>query len=116
MTDICPHCGYDLKNDEIIELDGFTIDPRGLVTYNNVEIQLSNSEIGMLHAIAKAKGRWLASNIIGERISDSESRHIANVCAFRIRSKFKNADVNCPIESRKGNRNGFGGYRWNAQS
>ncbi len=67
MTSICPHCGYDLRHDEVVELDGFRIDPRGTVEFEGAKLVIGPSRRRLLFALAKAWPRPISRIALADR-------------------------------------------------
>ena len=115
MSSLCPHCGYNLEADVIIERDGFTIDPRGHVRYDGSLIPGFTAQmVSVLHTLAKAGGRKLTSSVIADRCS-SENIDRSNVIAVqicRLRRVLKARDIPCPVQSRSRPVREGGGYWW----
>lgn len=115
MTALCPHCGYNLEADTIIERDGFTIDPRGHVRYGGVLIpRLRPQVVSAMHSIAKANGRKVTADIIADRCG-SETVNTSNVVrglVWRLRGALNAVDVPCPVQSKLGPTREGGGYWW----
>lgn len=103
---MCPHCGFNFEADKPIVVGKWTLWPR-YTTWGNGDIGLTPAESGVLYALAKAEGDWVAADAILNRISDSEDRNIIAVYVNRIRKKL--GDL-APIDSDRG-RCGRG-YRW----
>jgi len=108
MTAICPHCQYDLKADTIIERDGFTLDPRGAVTYNGQEIKLTKTQKCILFSLAKANGRRLSSYDLADRCcyydaSNANKEFKMHISLLRKRL----SHVQCPVQTDHGV-----GYYW----
>ena len=115
MTDLCPHCGYNLEADAIIERDGFTIDPRGHVRYDGILIPgFTPQMVSVMHSLAKGNGRKLTAEVIADRC-DSESADAKNhisVQIFKIRRVLQAVDVPCPVQSKLGPTREGGGDGW----
>lgn len=112
---ICPHCGYDLVADVVIEKDGFTLDPRGEISFNSTVIALTSGEVAVLMTIAKAGGRWMRAAVVGDRMSECENpENMVAVLLSRARRKFRELDIPFPVDSRRGRACAEfgGGYRW----
>lgn len=105
MSGFCPHCGYNLTRDEVIEANGFTLDPRGSVTFNGLPVSLTRGEANLLHALARARGRIVTAETLHARIALREGRNPQTVAVVisRIRKRVKP----CPITTVRG-----AGYRW----
>jgi len=108
MTAICPHCQYDLKADEVIKRDGFTLDPRGAVTYNGKEIKLTKAQKCILFSLAKADGRRLSSYDLADRCCYYETAHVSNAIKMHISLLRKRlSGLPCPVQNEHGV-----GYYW----
>ena len=103
----CPCCGFNLTRDEVMELDGFMLDPRGMVAFQGSPVLMTHHEAMAMHTVASAKGRPVKTEIISQRISDGEDPHCASVFLHRVRRKLAEARLPNPIETvaRRG-------YRW----
>jgi DNA-binding response OmpR family regulator len=105
----CPSCGFNLSRDELIERDGFVIDPRGGVTFEGRQIEIWPSEVSIAHTVATAAGRCVSIGAIAGRL-DSEAidpinRIAVSIC--RMRKRFAAANAPFPIETVHSR-----GYRW----
>ncbi len=114
-SDLCPHCGYNLIADEIVERDGFTIDPRGHVRYEGLLIPgFTPQMVSVMHSLAKANGRKLTASVIADRCG-SENADRSNVVAVqicRLRRVLQACDIPCPVQSKLGPTREGGGYWW----
>jgi DNA-binding response OmpR family regulator len=92
-----------------IEVDGFTLYPDGIAIYNGQRIKtLTGAEACVLFSVAKAKGRCIAADAVGNRVSDTEDPgNLAAVLVCRIRKKLSDIGVPSPIETVW-----HSGYRW----
>jgi DNA-binding response OmpR family regulator len=110
MTPLCPHCGYNLRQDEPIELDGFRIDPRGGVEYLGRRIALQPNSQSFLGTLAKAAPRPVTKEVLGERFGARSERSI-EYHLTKLRRYLAAAGVPSPVR----NIHGFG-YRWEMPS
>jgi DNA-binding response OmpR family regulator len=114
MTPNCPSCGYNLANDQVIERDGFAIDPRGLVVYNGRAVKgLIPTDVCIFHSIAKNQGRPINISALTERCCDEDTdvgRVYNAVC--RIRHALNLQDIPDPIKTLTAYSNAQGGYYW----
>lgn len=107
MTDMCPCCGYNLSKDRLIEIDGFTIDPRGMVSFGELVMDsVSATQVMILHSIAKAAPRPISMETLRNRITDGSS-NVVSVMICRMRKIFAANCVPFPIRTV-----GQIGYRW----
>lgn len=107
----CPHCGFNLSQDAIVERDGFTIDPRGTITFNGRRIKATPIDMGIAHSVASAAGRVVKCEVIAERLG-SETNDPRGLIRTRIcfmRKNFADARAPFPLETVFGR-----GYRWGA--
>lgn len=105
----CPHCGYNLTRDEVIEADGFTLDPRGTVTFEGREARLTRPQVDLLYAMARADGRPVALPALAERMG-SEAEDIRNVVSAQLahtKRRLRAANIPFPVRTVWGR-----GYRW----
>ena len=104
----CPSCGFNLRRDEVLELDGFSIDPRGLVTRAGARIALTRTETAVLYAIASGGGRPVSSEAIANRATEADDAvNVVRVMVRRIRAKLMQAGVPDAITTCWGS-----GYAW----
>lgn len=97
MTSLCPHCGFDLKQDEPIIDGDWAIDPRGSVAYQGRDIPLTGQEARIFFAIAKAGGRPITRWVIAERLfPDAESLNLVAAHKTRIEAKLRNLGIPIP--------------------
>lgn len=110
----CPECGTNLRNDHILELDGFFIDPRGEVRYRGKDLQFGPNQVLIFHTIAQNLGRFVRAQTIAERCCKKsrvwpvKSLHTQ---IKHIRDKLELFEVPDPIGSIPGI-SGRLGYRW----
>lgn len=105
----CPHCGYSLDRDEIVERDGFRLDPRGTVSFQGRAVRATTMQALILHSLASASGRWVKPHVLADRIG-SEAEHPDNVIAVLLsRTRHSMAETGAPDPVR--NEHGKG-YRW----
>lgn len=87
MTALCPHCGYNLRQDETITTGDLHLDPRGVARWRGNDIVLSRSQTIVLHTIVKAAGRPVPRATVAERLGyegDNPSNLVAvHVCRLR---------------------------------
>lgn len=110
MTETCPHCGYSLKNDEVIERDGWTLDPRGQAKYRGKILPINKTAARLLHSLAKENGRPIEPDILYERCIDNDDPYVIYAVIAKLRRKLHELKVPCPIQSRRGRHNS--GYWW----
>lgn len=101
----CVHCGYDLRQDEPIERGALWMDPRGSCTWHGADVHLTQGEHVLLFSILKANGRFVATEVLNERIGYEGDHSCATVMICKVRRKLDAIAPN-PIESewRKGYR------------
>lgn len=100
----CPHCGYDLRKDILIERDGWSFDPRGVAFYSDKPVRLTPGEFSILHSLAKADGRIVSVDALLGRIGSDGS---LQTTVYHVRQHLGELKIPDPIE------NVFArGYRW----
>lgn len=105
LTAICPHCGYDLQRNVVLERGEYVLHPDGMVYRQGERVRLTVQEGQLLYTVAKADGRPIHCRIIGERISECEDPYnLVMVLMTRIRAKFRADGVPLPV----GNIRNFG--------
>jgi len=104
MTALCPCCGYDLAQDEVIERDGIRLEPRGDVLVNGAPVRLTPSERIILSSLMKANGMAISGAALHERMDSRADGNVVEVMVRRVREKLGDA---CRIENIRGI-----GYRW----
>jgi DNA-binding response OmpR family regulator len=109
MTRICPHCGYDLERDELIERDGFRLDPRGTTDFNGHPVQLTKAQSIFFASVAKEAPRALSYVALIERmgIEGADERNVLAVQFSHIRTRLRAFDIPLPIVSVRSV-----GYQW----
>jgi|GEM_PF-5913712 len=106
---ICPHCGYDLKQDRPIERDGIRLHPAThSVWWQGVRMHLSPAQFTLLNSIVKGTPDVMSVGMLAERIGyegDDPGNNV-NVHIARIRRKL----IGIPIKAiwRRG-------YAWRPQ-
>lgn len=109
-TACCPNCGYDLRADKVIRIDGFTIDPREGVFYGGKKLKLSKTHRSIMHSLAKERGRWLSPEQLANRCTylvESELKSAINMHILYLRKRLKAHDVPVPVKNERGC-----GYYW----
>jgi DNA-binding response OmpR family regulator len=109
MTPICLHCGYDLATDELITLDGFTLDPRGVTDFNGQAVQLTRAQSIILASIAKVAPRPISYAALVDR-AGIDGQHERNILAAQVchmRNRFDAYGIPMPIIAVRGV-----GYQW----
>jgi len=106
----CPSCGFNLDRDEVLQLDGFVLDPRGMIAFQGSPVLMTHHEAMAMHTVASANGRPVKTETISQRISDGEDPHCASVFIHRARRRLLAAGVPNPIQTafRRG-------YRWSVK-
>ncbi len=105
---ICSACGHVDDFCKIIERDGFAIDANsGAVSYRDIKLQLSKTQVQLLQAIALAGGTVLtAQDVIvflrRDIFNDNVAAHIS-----QIRARLTKAGAPDPIATVWGY-----GYKW----
>ena len=110
MTHTCPSCGFNLAKDEMVERDGWLLDPRGSAWLNGAEVPLSSGQAVILHTVGGESPRWVRTEALLNRASNSERENTVAVQMCIIRRRLRELGIAPPIESRH-MRHG-GGYRW----
>jgi DNA-binding response OmpR family regulator len=104
----CPSCGYSLARDEIIERDGFVLDPRGRVSFLGSPVTMTRAEAMVLHGIASCGNRTVKAEALGARISGSEDPGLVlRVFLSRVRRHLREQGFPSPVVTEPGI-----GYRW----
>jgi len=109
MTAHCPHCGFNLEQDQVIERDGFILDPRGAVSFHGEAITLPKNHVQLLYTLAASYGRPVRRDVLADRVG-SESNNVSNTMSVifgRIRKTLADAGAPWPVEVVWGR-----GYRW----
>ena len=110
ITNCCPSCGYNLRNDLMIERDKYVIDPRGAVTYRRIPVALTPTMISIMHTLAKANGRTVPSDAIMNRCTDTDRLNPSSNLKAHVqylRNRLKEAGLPNPIQTKRGQ-----GYYW----
>lgn len=88
----CPHCGYDLHLDQPVILNDFAMFGAGApLVYKGLPLPqpLTPAEAAVVWTLLKACPDPVATPVILERVSDSESINVVNVLICRIRKKLR---------------------------
>lgn len=98
---LCPHCGADLVTDEPIERGSVRMDPYGDCVVDGRKVPLTRVEGAIVWSLLKADGQPLSRHILAERwgYDGDQASNLANVFLSRIRRKFRERGLNCPIET-----------------
>ncbi len=108
MTAVCPHCGFDLSNDDVITVGDLSFDPRGDIVFKGVALRFTTYEKIVLGTILKERGRAVSTEILRERIGYDGLNNVVEVMICRIRNHFRNVDPTFDLLSKQRR----GGYRW----
>lgn len=110
MTHFCPSCGFNLRNDEVVERDGFRLDPRGLAEFEGRYIDIPVGYALILHALASNEGRAVSLSTLLSRVSDGDYPQFVAVLVCRMRRTLQEAGIPNPIQTVYGR-----GYRWHVE-
>lgn len=104
---ICPHCGYSLTPDRVVERDGWRIDPRGKATHASGFVTTRQPWVIILHALALMDGRPVSIDMLLSRASDSDYPNTITSQISQLRKTLREAGIPDPVlTSRRG------GYSW----
>lgn len=107
MTAFCPSCGFNLERDTVLEVDGFTLDPRGIAGFAGRQLMIRAREVTILHTVAEAQGRTISRDVIASRIGYDGEGNAIDVYMSRLRQALLAAGAPNPI------RNVWGrGFAW----
>jgi DNA-binding response OmpR family regulator len=110
---ICPHCGYRLRDSESVLFDNIEVRFGGAILYGETEIELPIVLHGIMEALARAGGRALTLSAIAGFIDRDIDDRTVRKYIERIRVAFRAVDPTFyQIESLKG----FGAYRLRRRS
>lgn len=99
-TCICPHCGFDLVKDEVLERDHFTYDPRGVVSYCGIILRLRPAHREIVGSLMKAAGRIVSKDTLLERLgSEGDDPTLMNVQVSLLRRDLRKLGIPCPIKT-----------------
>jgi DNA-binding response OmpR family regulator len=99
MTGLCPHCGYDLIQDEPIERPEISMQPYGDCRFHGHTVDLTRAERAILWALLKADGKPVPKTILNERCGYEGDNNVAEVLLHRIRKKMRAAHPIVPIKT-----------------
>ncbi len=104
MADMCPHCGYNLAPDQLIEAGRWVLSPTETF-YDGERLDVTKQQAAVLHTLAKARGVCVPPEVIKNRVSDSErgDNNIVYVLMRRLRMRLPSV----PFERAYGV-----GFRW----
>lgn len=103
----CPCCGYNFREDEVVERDGFKIDPRAAtVLYEGKRLRMAATPARIMHALA-ASNRAVRGEALLARVSASEDLNTLAVQVHRARDACAEISAPCPIATQRGV-----GYVW----
>lgn len=109
MTGLCPHCGYDLIQDEPIERPEISMTPDGDCCFHGSSVRLTWGESIVLWGILKAGGKCIPLHILAERMDYNGDHKVTAVLLCRVRKKLRAINPVVPIETVRGH-----GVRWAA--
>lgn len=112
MKSFCPHCGYDLRPDTPVFINGFTMfGAASQLMYMDKTIKLTESERFICWSLLKAYPEAVSHEVMLDRMGSEATSNVLNVYVCRIRSKLRKVGVPDPIESTH-SRRGTRAYRW----
>lgn len=103
---ICPNCGLSLGKDKTVERDGFTVDPRGAVTYRGRALPINGSQRLILHSLASSDHDVRNDALMARACDEETFSNSLQVQICAIRRKIGAAGAPNPIV------NARGAYRW----
>jgi DNA-binding response OmpR family regulator len=101
----CPNCGYDLRQDEPIEIGDARFDPRIGFSFEGRAVDLPPNVRILVQTLMKARGCWVANETLADRMDNSPDDVRVHVRHARERLATVGADRF--IQNRYGL-----GYRW----
>lgn len=107
---ICPHCGYDLRNDEPITIGDAHFDPTLGLFYRGQPVHLTPNERIFIASLMKANGRFVSNPAMVERLGAEEvvnPEDYVRIYACRVRKIFARLGAGRVIVNSYGQ-----GYRW----
>lgn len=105
----CPHCGADIRVDEPILLNGFSMYGDGYpLMYNGKGVLLTRYESSFCWTLLKAYPRMVKHDTLLLRLGSDSETNVLDVVVSRIRAKLRHHGVPNPIETMYGQ----GGFRW----
>lgn len=103
----CPCCGYNFRDDQVVERDGFTIDPRAAtVLYEGTPLRMAPTPARIMHALA-ASDRAILREALLARVSGCENLNTLAVQVHKARDACAEVKAPCPITTQRGV-----GYVW----
>ena len=107
---MCPHCGYDLRQDEPITIGDFSYDPRRGLFYKGAQLYLTPAFAIIIASLMKANGKVITRDaLLGRLGSDECSDNLVRQQVSLLRKKFEQLDIPCHVETVWGR-----GFRWDA--
>lgn len=112
---ICPHCGFDLDNDQPIVIDDFFMfGPGAPLCYQGRPLRLTGAEAAVAWTLIKACPALVRVDVILDRIGSEANLEAVGIFIHRIRRKLREAGASDMIAV--GRRGGKRAYRWKLQN
>lgn len=106
----CPRCGHDFDAAGRITRGRFTLAPLSGFSIDDKPLELEPRHLGILRMLMDADGETVTADTLCAH-SLEPSRKALQVHVCRIRDRFEQLGINCPIETVHGK-----GYRWNVEA
>lgn len=108
MSNACPCCGFNLERDEVVERDGFRLDPRGYVEFKGTLLDLRQSGRLILHALAAEDGRICSNGMLRGKIgAEDELSDVVSTQLTYLRRDLVRQGIEPPVQNVWGV-----GWRW----
>lgn len=101
----CPHCGFNLTQDDPISMGDWVLTPQQ-ARLRGALLSLYKAEAGILYASAKARGRVVSAEAIANR-NGSEAEDIRSNVGVQFWNLRRKLGEICPVKHRRGI-----GYYW----
>jgi DNA-binding response OmpR family regulator len=104
----CPHCGSDIRSDEPILLNDFSMYGDGYpLVYRGKPVHLTPGQSALCWSLLKAYPSIVRANTLILRMGSDCESNVIDVVISRIRAKLRMISAPNPIETIRGR-----GYRW----
>lgn len=113
---VCPHCGLSIARDTAVSMGRLSVSPSEGATFDGKRIALTPQLDLILHTMVTMDREWSSTEILLNRISDSENTNLVAVQMSRLRKILTDLIGQNPIETRRKRVFGSGGYRLRAEA
>lgn len=111
MTPICPHCGYDIRQDQPIFINGYSMySPGSQLCWMGLPLNLTGYERNMCWSLMKAFPEPVRIDVLLDRMGSEGTEQNVQVFICRVRKKL--AEIGAPDPFKPTRHRGRRAYCW----